>query len=454
MTLDVVILAAGKGSRMKSEKAKVLHLLGEKPLIAHVVDVAKSLNPQNLAVVVGHQSEEVTKALPDGISLVNQEKQLGTGHAVSETVKVLDGDEGMLLVMFGDVPFVTSSTLNRVLDGASDFSITVLTAELADPGNLGRIVRDASGNIKKIVEAVDATEEEKTIREINSGIMAIRKSDLIRWLPKVKPANKQGELYLTDLVEIALAESAKVRAIITDKPEEVLGINSQWDLSQAERLLQKRRVKELALRGARIADPDRLDIRGDVEIGNDCFIDVNVVLEGSVVLGDDVSIGPGAVVIDSKLGVGTKIHAHSVVEGAETQANCTIGPFARVRPGTIVEERAKIGNFVETKMARLGPGSKASHLAYLGDADIGADCNIGAGTVTCNYDGVQKNETKIGDGVFVGTNSTLVAPIKIDKEAYIAAGSTITSHVKENDLAVGRSKQRNIEGWLPPSKRK
>ena len=454
MNLEVVILAAGKGTRMKSDKAKVLHMLGEKPLISHVLDVASSLNPDALAVVVGHQLEEVTKELPESVSLVKQEKQLGTGHAISEAVKVLDGSEGTLLVMFGDVPLVTSSTLNRVLDGTNEYAITVLTAKLEDPGKLGRIVRDTSGNIERIVEAADATDEEKDIQEINSGIMAINKSDLIRWLPKLNPANNQGELYLTDLVEIALAESAKVRAIVSDEPDEVIGINTQWDLAQAERLLQKKRVKELALKGVRIADPDRLDIRGDVQVGKDCFIDVNVVLEGSVFLGDRSSIGPGSVVIDSKLGDGTKILAHSVVEGAQVGSNCSIGPFARVRLGTIVEEGAKIGNFVETKKARLGRGSKASHLAYLGDADIGADCNIGAGTVTCNYDGIQKNETQIGDGVFVGTNSTLVAPINIGKDSFIAAGSTITSTVKKSDLAVGRAKQRNIEGWLPPSKRK
>ena len=454
MNLEVVILAAGKGTRMKSDKAKVLHMLGEKSLISHVLDVASSLNPDALAVVVGHQLEEVTKELPESVSLVKQEKQLGTGHAISEALKVLDGSEGTLLVMFGDVPLVTSSTLNRVLDGTNEYAITVLTSKLEDPGKLGRIVRDTSGKIERIVEAADATDEEKDIQEINSGIMAINKSDLIRWLPKLKPANNQGELYLTDLVEIALAESAKVRAIVSDEPDEVIGINTQWDLAQAERLLQKKRVKELALKGVRIADPDRLDIRGDVQVGKDCFIDVNVVLEGSVFLGDRSSIGPGSVVIDSKLGDGTKILAHSVVEGAQVGSNCSIGPFARVRPGTTLEEDAKIGNFVETKKARLGRGSKASHLAYLGDADIGADCNIGAGTVTCNYDGIQKNETQIGDGVFVGTNSTLVAPINIGKDSFIAAGSTITSTVKESDLAVGRAKQRNIEGWLPPSKRK
>ena len=454
MNLEVVILAAGKGTRMKSDKAKVLHMLGEKPLISHVLDVAGSLNPDALAVVVGHQLEEVTKELPESVSLVKQEKQLGTGHAISEAVKVLDAREGTLLVMFGDVPLVTPSTLNRVLDGTNEYALTVLTAKLEDPGKLGRIVRDTFGNIERIVEASDATEEEAAIQEINSGIMAIKKSDLVRWLPKLKPANNQGELYLTDLVEIALAESAKVRAVVSDEPDEVIGINTQWDLAQAERLLQKKRVKELALKGARIADPDRLDIRGDVQVGKDCFIDVNVVLEGSVFLGDRSSIGPGSVVIDSKLGDGTKILAHSVVEGAQVGSNCSIGPFARVRLGTIVEEGAKIGNFVETKKARLGRGSKASHLAYLGDADIGANCNIGAGTVTCNYDGIQKNETQIGDGVFVGTNSTLVAPINIGKDSFIAAGSTITSTVKESDLAVGRAKQRNIEGWLPPSKRK
>ena len=453
MILDIVILAAGKGTRMKSEQAKVLHFLGEKPLITHVVQVAQSLNPQTLSVVVGHQAEAVKKELPRGVNSVNQEKQLGTGHAVAEAVKVLDDDNGMLLVMFGDVPLISVMTLRKVLEGADDYAISVLTANFMKPGNLGRIIRGASGNIEKIVEAVDASEEEKTLQEINSGIMAIRKSDLIRWLPKLKPANAQGELYLTDMIEIALDESARVRAVVSDDADEVMGINTQWDLCNAERILQRRRVEELALEGVKIADPNRLDIRGEVQVGKDCFIDVNVVLNGSVVLGDGVSIGPGSVVSDSTLAAGVKVLPHSVIDGAEIRANSSIGPFARVRTGTVIGEGAKIGNFVETKEAILGPNSKASHLAYLGDANIGANCNIGAGTVTCNYDGVEKNETKIGDGVFVGTNSTLVAPLEIDNDAFIAAGSTITSHVSENDLAVGRSQQRNIEGWIPPSKR-
>ena len=453
MILDIVILAAGKGTRMKSEQAKVLHFLGEKPLITHVVQVAQSLNPQTLSVVVGHQAEAVKKELPRDVNSVNQEKQLGTGHAVAEAVKVLDDDNGMLLVMFGDVPLISVMTLRKVLEGADDYAISVLTANFMKPGNLGRIIRGVSGNIEKIVEAVDASEEEKTLQEINSGIMAIRKSDLIRWLPKLKPANAQGELYLTDMIEIALDESARVRAVVSDDADEVMGINTQWDLCNAERILQRRRVEELALEGVKIADPNRLDIRGEVQVGKDCFIDVNVVLNGSVVLGDGVSIGPGSVVSDSTLAAGVKVLPHSVIDGAEIRANSSIGPFARVRIGTVIGEGAKIGNFVETKKAILGPGSKASHLAYLGDANIGANCNIGAGTVTCNYDGVEKNETKIGDGVFVGTNSTLVAPLQIDNDAFIAAGSTITSHVKESDLAVGRSKQRNIEGWVPPSKR-
>ena len=453
MTLDIVILAAGKGTRMKSEQAKVLHFLGEKPLITHVVQVAQSLNPQTLSVVVGHQAEAVKKELPRGVNSVNQEKQLGTGHAVAEAVKVLDDDNGMLLVMFGDVPLISVLTLRKVLEGADDYAISVLTANFINPGNLGRIIRGVSGNIEKIVEAVDASQEEKTVQEINSGIMAIRKRDLIRWLPKLKPANAQGELYLTDMIEIALEESARVRAVVSDAADEVMGINTQWDLCNAERILQRRRVEELALEGVKIADPNRLDIRGEVQVGKDCFIDVNVVLNGSIVLGDGVSIGPGSVVSDSTLAAGVKVLPHSVIDGAEIRANSSIGPFARVRVGTVIGEGAKIGNFVETKKAILGPGSKASHLAYLGDANIGANCNIGAGTVTCNYDGVEKNETKIGDGVFVGTNSTLVAPLQIDNDAFIAAGSTITSHVKESDLAVGRSKQRNIEGWVPPSKR-
>ena len=357
-------------------------------------------------------------------------------------------------MLFGDVPLITLETLQKLLDESQGYSVSVLTAIVPDPGGLGRIIRDENGELTKIVEAADATDQELDIQEINSGIMAIRKEDVIRLLHKLEPANNQGELYLTDIVELALKESLKVKAVVCDEPEEVMGINSQFELAQAERILQKRRVKDLATQGARVADLDRLDIRGEVQIGKDCFIDVNVVLEGNVKLGDGVTIGPGSIVIDSIIGSGVRIHAHTLVEGAEVAADSQLGPFARVRPGTIVGAKAKIGNFVETKKAYIGPGSKASHLAYLGDTNIGADCNIGAGTVTCNYDGVAKNETKIGDNVFIGTNSTLVAPLVIDSEAFVAAGSTITTDVSDSVLAVGRAKQKNIDGWVPPSKRK
>ena len=454
MNLDVIILGAGKGTRMNSSKAKVLHSLGEKTLISHVVDSSRALDADKIVAVIGYQGDAVRKVLPEGILIAVQEQQLGTGHAVAEALGQLNSSEGMVLVLLGDVPLVTLETLQKLLNESQGYSVSVLTAIVSDPGGLGRIIRDENGELRKIVEAADATDKELDIQEINSGIMAIRKDDLIGWLPKLDPANNQGELYLTDIVELALKESLKVKSVVCDDPEEVMGINSQFELARAERVLQKRRVKDLATQGARVADLDRLDIRGEVQIGKDCFIDVNVVLEGNVKIGDGVTIGPGSIVIDSILGSGVKIHAHTVVEGAEIAADSQLGPFARVRPGTIVGVGAKIGNFVETKKAHIGPGSKAGHLAYLGDTDIGADCNIGAGTVTCNYDGVSKNETKIGDNVFIGTNSTLVAPLVIDSEAFVAAGSTITTDVSGGALAVGRAKQKNIDGWVPPSKRK
>ena len=454
MNLDVIILGAGKGTRMNSSKAKVLHSLGEKTLISHVVDSSRALDADKIVAVIGYQGDAVRKVLPEGILIAVQEQQLGTGHAVAEALGQLNSSEGMVLVLLGDVPLVTLETLQKLLNESQGYSVSVLTAIVSDPGGLGRIIRDENGELRKIVEAADATDKELDIQEINSGIMAIRKDDLIGLLSKLDPSNNQGELYLTDIVELALKESLKVKSVVCDDPEEVMGINSQFELARAERVLQKRRVKDLATQGARVADLDRLDIRGEVQIGKDCFIDVNVVLEGNVKIGDGVTIGPGSIVIDSILGSGVKIHAHTVVEGAEIAADSQLGPFARVRPGTIVGVGAKIGNFVETKKAHIGPGSKAGHLAYLGDTDIGADCNIGAGTVTCNYDGVSKNETKIGDNVFIGTNSTLIAPLVIDSEAFVAAGSTITTDVSDGALAVGRAKQKNIDGWVPPSKRK
>ena len=454
MNLDVIILGAGMGTRMHSAKAKVLHLLGEKALINHVIDSSRALDADNIVAVIGYQGDLVRKVLPEGIQIAVQEKQLGTGHAVGEALRQLNSSDGTVLVLFGDVPLITLETLQKLLDESQGYSVSVLTAIVPDPGGLGRIIRDENGELTKIVEAADANDQELDIQEINSGIMAISKKDVIRLLHKLEPANNQGELYLTDIVELALKESLKVKAVVCDDPEEVMGINSQFELALAERILQKRRAKDLATRGARVADLDRLDIRGEVQIGKDCFIDVNVVLAGNVKLGDGVTIGPGSIVIDSIIGSGVRIHAHTLVEGAEVAADSQLGPFARVRPGTIVGAKAKIGNFVETKKAYIGPGSKASHLAYLGDTKIGADCNIGAGTVTCNYDGVAKNETKIGDNVFIGTNSTLVAPLVIDSEAFVAAGSTITTDVSHSVLAVGRAKQKNIDGWVPPSKRK
>ena len=452
MDLDIVVLAAGKGTRMVSEKPKVLHMLGEKPLLSHVLSTALELNPRNLLVVLGHQAELIKKELPSEVEVVLQHEQLGTGHAVKESIKKLD-DKGMLLVLFGDVPLLRVLTLAQILDVANENTLAFLSAQFLEPGKLGRVVRNQNGNVIKIVEDADASIAEKEIREINSGVMAIPKCSLVNWLDKLKGSNNQGELYLTDLVEIALSESFNVEAIVCDEPEEVIGINTPWDLAQAERIYQKRKAKELALMGVRIADPERLDIRGNIEVGKDCYLDVNVILEGHVILGDRVHVGAGSIISDSILGSDTKVLAHSVIDGSEIARDCSIGPFSRLRPGTILGAGAKIGNFVETKKALLGPGTKASHLAYLGDAEIGQDTNIGAGTVTCNYDGISKHETRIGDRVFIGTNATLVAPLEIKDDAFVAAGSTITSKVGAKELAFGRAKQKNLRGWVPPSER-
>ncbi|XOV83810.1 MAG: bifunctional UDP-N-acetylglucosamine diphosphorylase/glucosamine-1-phosphate N-acetyltransferase GlmU [bacterium] len=453
MNTDVVVLAAGKGTRMRSEQAKVLHTLAGKSLLQHVLDTAHSINPREIAVVVGHQAEQVQASVAAGPKWVLQNEQRGTGHAVQLGAAAL-GQDGVILVLYGDVPLVTQDTLARTVEAAKKGAVALVTAHFKDPAQLGRIVRDDGGNIAAIVEFKDADDTQRQINEINSGILAAPATLLTPWLAALQPNNAQGELYLTDVIAMAVADGVTVTGIEARAPVEVTGVNDRAQLAALERVYQQNQAAQLMAQGVSLADPNRFDLRGRLIAGEDCFIDVNVVFSGEVVLGRGVRIGPGAVIADSVLGDHVEVHAHTVVEGAAVAAECSLGPFARIRPGTRLDSGVKIGNFVEVKKSHLGAGTKASHLAYLGDATIGKECNIGAGTVTCNYDGISKHPTTIGDDVFVGTNSTLVAPLHIDSGAFIAAGSSITTKVSSGELAVGRGKQRNIKGWVRPDKRK
>ena len=453
MRLEVIVLAAGEGTRMQSSIPKVLHVVGGRPLLEHVLNVASDLSPDTLNVVIGHGGAEVKARIeaPD-VAWVDQAERKGTGHAVIQAMDNV-APSATVLVLYGDVPLIEKTTLEQCIAAASD-GIGIVTVEMSDPKGLGRILRGADGRISAIIEEQDATEQQRTIKEVNTGILAASNATLAPLLASIETHNSQGEYYLTDVISRAASSGIQVTGVGAICPEEVQGINDHIQLAAVERDFQRREAERLMVSGVTLADPARLDLRGTLTAGRDCFIDINVVIEGTVAIGDNVSIGPGCVVTDSELADGVVVEAHSVVEGAIVGSRCRLGPFARVRPGTELAEGARIGNFVETKKAIIGAGTKANHLAYLGDSTIGAECNIGAGTVTCNYDGVDKNETHIGDGVFVGTNSTLVAPLTIDEGAYVAAGSTITSKVDSEDLAVGRARQRNIQGWVPPTKRK
>jgi bifunctional UDP-N-acetylglucosamine pyrophosphorylase/glucosamine-1-phosphate N-acetyltransferase len=445
---------------MGSRRPKVLHEIAGRPMLGHVLETAGRLRPRAVHVVVGHGADEVRRAVATRVgewtgapvSWVLQPEQRGTGHAVGQALPGV-GTDSVVLVVYGDVPLVSADTLAACVAAAYRGSLGLITAQLDDPAELGRIVRGPDGAVLGIVEFRDADPAQRAIREINSGIMALRCAEMRGYLANVQPQNAQGEYYLTDIVALAVADGRSVEALPTPAAEEVLGVNDREQLAQVERVFQKRAVRALLAQGTSVADPARVDVRGRVTTGQDCFIDVNVVLEGRVELGNDVHIGPGAVIRDSVLGDGVRVEAHTVVEGAEIADACVLGPFARIRPGTRLESGVRIGNFVETKKAVMGRGSKANHLAYLGDATIGADCNIGAGTVTCNYDGIEKHPTDIGDRVFVGTNATLVAPLRIGSDAFVAAGSTVTTTVEGGELAVGRSRQRNIKGWVRPDRR-
>lgn len=451
MSLEIVILAAGQGTRMRSALPKVLHPIAGNSMLGHVIHSARQLDPQRIHVVIGHGADAVRERLAaDDLNFVLQDKQLGTGHAVAQAVPFIEADT--VLILYGDVPLIEVETLQRLLKQVAPQQLGLLTVELDDPTGYGRIVRDADGKVTAIVEQKDANEAERAITEGNTGILALPFAQLAGWMSRLSNNNAQGEYYLTDVIAMAVSDGL---VVATEQPHdamEVQGANDRKQLSELERHYQLRAGRRLMAQGVTLRDPARFDVRGEITVGRDVLIDINVILEGKVVIEDDVVIGPNCVIKDSTLRKGVVIKANSHIEGAILGEGSDAGPFARLRPGTVLEARAHVGNFVELKNAHLGEGAKAGHLTYLGDAEVGARTNIGAGTITCNYDGANKWKTVLGEDVFIGSNNSLVAPVDISSGATTAAGSTITQNVDNAQLAVGRARQKNINGWKRPEK--
>lgn len=453
MSLSVVVLAAGKGTRMRSALPKVLHPVAHKPMVQHVIDIARTLTPAHVHVIYGHGGDVLMDKLAgQQLNFVEQAEQLGTGHAVQQVVPYLDDNE-TVLILYGDVPLTRTETLRVLLDAAANTELALLTVTLPDPSGYGRIVRDVNGAVVGIVEQKDANSEQLAITEVNTGMMAVNSGALKRWLSNLSNNNAQGEYYLTDIVAMAADEGVTIATAQPQAISEVEGANNRVQLAGLERAYQARQAEQLMLDGATLMDPARVDVRGEVIIANDVVVDVNVIFEGRVELGEGVVIESNCVLRNCKIGAGSRVKANSVIEDAVLAENCAIGPFARLRPGADLAEGVQVGNFVEIKKTRMGKGSKASHLTYLGDAQIGAGVNIGAGTITCNYDGVNKFVTEIDDGAFIGSNSSLVAPVRVGKNATVGAGSTVTKSVEDEELAVARGKQRNISGWQRPVKK-
>ena len=452
--MNIVILAAGTGKRMRSALPKVLHPLAGRPLLSHVIDTARTLKPTRLVVVVGHGGEAVRAAVaaPDVLFAV-QEQQLGTGHAVQQALPLLDPTVSTL-VLYGDVPLTRASTLKRLVDSAAEGCYGVLTVTLDDPSGYGRIVRDQTGCVVRIVEQKDATPEQLRIAEINTGIVVTPTAQLGMWLASLKNDNAQGEFYLTDVVERAIEAGFEVVTAQPDEEWETLGVNSKQQLAELERIHQHNVADDLLAAGVTLADPARIDVRGTLECGRDVSIDVNCVFEGRVTLADNVTIGPNCVIRDATLGAGTRVEAFTHIEGAEIGANVGLGPYARLRPGASLQDESHVGNFVEVKNAVIGHGSKAGHLTYIGDADVGARVNIGAGTITCNYDGANKHRTIIEDDVFVGSDTQFVAPVRVGRGVTIAAGTTIWKDVAENVLVLNDKTQTSETGFVRPTKKK
>nr|WP_297457674.1 bifunctional UDP-N-acetylglucosamine diphosphorylase/glucosamine-1-phosphate N-acetyltransferase GlmU [uncultured Halomonas sp.] len=454
MTLDVVILAAGQGTRMRSARPKVLHTLAGKPMVRHVIDTANGLGAERLHVVIGHGAEQLRDNLADvardKLRFVTQAEQKGTGHAV---IQALDGlDDGKVLVLYGDVPLIRRETLAALLDEVDESCMALLSVTLADPNGYGRIKRDAEGRAMAIVEHKDANDAERAIDECNTGIMAMTAAQLRRWLPRLSADNAQGEYYLTDVIAMAAAEGTRIATAQPATPVEVKGVNNHLQLATLERAYQRNVAERLMHEGVALADPARFDVRGDLRCGRDVEIDVGCIFEGEVELADDVRVGPYCVIRDSRIGPGSVIEAHSVIDGATLDGGSQIGPFARLRPGTHLAHRAKVGNFVETKNVEVGEGAKINHLSYVGDARLGREVNIGAGTITCNYDGANKHRTEIGDAAFIGSNTALVAPVRVGEGATVGAGSTISRDVDAGALAVARGRQISKADWPRPRK--
>jgi bifunctional UDP-N-acetylglucosamine pyrophosphorylase/glucosamine-1-phosphate N-acetyltransferase len=452
-TTDIVVLAAGKGTRMKSLLPKVLHKLAGKPMLGHVLDAANAVGDSKKIIVTGHGAEAVRAIYTDpSISMVEQAEQLGTGHAVHMALPELRANS-KVVILYGDVPLITPDTISQMLDAVDDKSIGLLTIQLSNPQGYGRIIRDADGKIEAIVEQKDANPEQLMVDEVNTGVMSLTSEQLAEWLPLIDNNNAQGEYYLTDLISIARKAGYSINGIHPSSVAEVEGINNRQQLAALERTYQAQLAESLMVSGTSLADPARFDQRGTLQAGTDNFFDVNCVFEGDVTIGSGVSIGPNCQIINSIIGDGVEIKANTVIDQSTIGDRAVLGPFARIRPGTVLGSDTKVGNFVETKKAIVGNGSKINHLSYVGDAQLGEKVNIGAGTITCNYDGVNKYKTEIGDNSFIGSNSTLVAPLTIGNEGFVAAGSTVTVEVPAESLAVGRTKQRNIEGWKRPTKK-
>ncbi|ATF94944.1 bifunctional UDP-N-acetylglucosamine diphosphorylase/glucosamine-1-phosphate N-acetyltransferase GlmU [Cedecea neteri] len=451
--MSVVILAAGKGTRMYSDLPKVLHTLAGKPMVQHVIDAANKLGAQRVNLVYGHGGDLLKQTLNDGtLNWVLQAEQLGTGHAMQMAAPFFADDEDILM-LYGDVPLISVETLQRLREAKPQGGIGLLTVKLDDPTGYGRIARE-NGKVVGIVEHKDASEEQRKINEINTGILVANGADLKRWLGKLDNNNAQGEFYITDIIALAHGEGREIAAVHPDRLSEVEGVNNRLQLSRLERVYQTEQADKLLLAGVMLRDPARFDLRGELTHGRDVEIDTNVIVEGRVTLGNRVKIGTGCVIKNAVIGDDCEISPYTVIEDATLEAACTIGPFARLRPGAELAEGAHVGNFVEMKKARLGKGSKAGHLSYLGDAEIGDNVNIGAGTITCNYDGANKHKTIIGDDVFVGSDTQLVAPVTVASGVTIGAGTTVTRDVAENELVISRVKQKHIQGWQRPVKKK
>jgi len=452
MAIRIIVLAAGKGTRMKSTMPKVLHRMAGKPLLGHVLDTVGALSPESITVVIGHGSEQVQDTMEQSVNWAMQTEQLGTGHAVQQGLDGIEDDD-TVLITYGDVPLTRQETFQALIDNSSKDQLALLSLIVDDPHGYGRIKR-IDGSVVGVVEQKDASEEELAINEINAGVIAVNGGGLKQYLGAIDNNNAQNEYYLTDIFALAVKAGQKIQTVQPQDEWEAEGINSREQLAELERVFQFTQAEKLMAAGVTVRDPARIDVRGELTTGTDNEIDVNCVFIGNCSIGNNVVIGPNCVITNSHIGDGTVVHANSVLEDTTLGPKCNIGPFARLRPGSNLAEGAKIGNFVETKNVNIGAGSKVNHLSYVGDAEVGSGVNVGAGTITCNYDGANKHKTVMEDGVFIGSNSVLVAPMTIGKDSFVGAGSTITKQVPADTLSIARGRQKDIEGWKRPVKKK